>query len=130
MPEVIAATATGSDWNAGGSIMTFFAPVGLFVVVATILFVLFSRPHRRIPARRALTPVHAGPPGAEAARAAAAAGGLPTAEGGGGTESSVEPAGAALAPGADGVSGLGGNQDNAGQPGRETAATDGTDAGE
>jgi hypothetical protein len=103
---MIAATATGSDWNAGGSIMTFFAPVGLFVVVAVILFLLFSRPHRRIPARRALTPVHAG------------------------VESSVEPAGAALAPGADGVSGLGGNQDNAGQPGRETSATDGTDAGE
>ena len=52
----VLAAATGSDWNAGGSIMTFFFPVGLFVVVAAILYLLISRPHRRIPPRRALAP--------------------------------------------------------------------------
>jgi hypothetical protein len=58
VPGVIAA-ATGSDWNAGGSIMTFFFPVGLFVVVATILYMLFSRPHRRVPGHRGLASTHA-----------------------------------------------------------------------
>lgn len=53
MPGVLAA-ATGSDWNAGGSIFTFYFPVGLFVVVATILYLLFSRPHKRIPRHRGL----------------------------------------------------------------------------
>lgn len=129
MTGVIAA-ATGSDWNPGGSIMTFFFPVGLFAVVATILYLLFSRPHRRVPPRRALAPAPAAPSEPGAARATAVAGGLPTAPGGGGTESRAEPAGAAPAPDAGNASGLGGGQDTAGRPGRETSATDGTDAGE
>ncbi len=58
MPGVLAA-ATGSDWNAGGSIFTFYFPVGLFVVVATILYLLFSRPHKRIPHHRVLASAHA-----------------------------------------------------------------------
>jgi hypothetical protein len=58
VPGVLAA-ATGSDWNAGGSIFTFYFPVGLFVVVATILYLLFSRPHKRIPNRRRLASAHA-----------------------------------------------------------------------
>lgn len=44
MPEVLAA-ATGSDWNAGGSLLTFYFPVGLFIVVAVSLYLQFSRPH-------------------------------------------------------------------------------------
>jgi hypothetical protein len=43
-----------------GSYLTFGGPVGLFVVVAAILYVLFSRPHRRVPPRRALAPGKAG----------------------------------------------------------------------
>jgi hypothetical protein len=43
-----------------GSYLTFGGPVGLFVVVAAILYLLFSRPHRRVPPRRALTPSRAG----------------------------------------------------------------------
>jgi hypothetical protein len=58
VPGVIAA-ATGSDWSAGGSILTFYFPVGLFVVVAGTLYLLFSRPHRRVPARRGLAAAHA-----------------------------------------------------------------------
>jgi len=131
VPGVLAA-ATGSDWNADGSILTFYFPVGLFVVVAAILYLLFSRPHKRIPARRALVPAHSGPAGPGAAHAAAAAAGLPTAAGGGGTESRFEPAGAALASGADAdvISDQRGSDDDAGQPGREAPAAEGTEAGE
>jgi hypothetical protein len=129
VPGVLAA-ATGSDWNADGSIMTFYFPVGLFVVVAAILYLLFSRPHKRIPARRALAPAHPGPADPGAAHAAAAAAGLPTAAGGGGTESRFEPAEAALASDADVISDQRGSHDDAGQPGREPPATEGTEAGE
>jgi hypothetical protein len=130
VPGVIAATAMGSDWNAGGSIMTFFAPVGLFVVIAAILVLLLSRPHRRVPARRVLAPAHgAAAPGPDAARAAAVAGGLPTAAGGGGTESGLEPAGAPAAAEADAESGQGGPPDDPGQPGHDTSGPAGTEAG-
>jgi hypothetical protein len=58
VPAVLA-TATGSDWNAGGSIITFYFPVGLFVVIAVILYLLFSRPHKRVPGRGGLASAHA-----------------------------------------------------------------------
>jgi hypothetical protein len=116
--------ATGSDWNPGGSIMTFYFPIGLFAVVATTLYLMFSRPHRRIPPPQALAPARSAPSDSAAARAAAVAGGLPTAAGGGGTESPAEPAGAPLASDADSEPGQGGSQDNAGQPARETPAAD------
>jgi hypothetical protein len=71
VPAVLAA-ATGSDWNAGGSIMTFYFPVGLFVVVAAILYLLlFSRPHKRVPAHRGLAAARAGGAGDVPATAAA-----------------------------------------------------------
>ena len=66
MPGVIAA-ATGSDWNAGGSIMTFYFPVGLFVAVATILYLLFSRPHK-VPGH--VSPASTSGPGTASSRAA------------------------------------------------------------
>ena len=47
-----------------GSYLTFGGPVGLFVVVAAILYLLFSRPHRRVPPRRVLAPGKAGTSGA------------------------------------------------------------------
>jgi hypothetical protein len=46
-----------------GSYLTFGGPVGLFVVVAAILYLLFSRPHRRVPPRRALAPSRVGASG-------------------------------------------------------------------
>jgi hypothetical protein len=49
----------GSDWSLAGSIMTFAIPVGLFVIVATILYFLYTRPHA-VPGHRDLVPVGAG----------------------------------------------------------------------
>ena len=107
MPAVIAA-ATGSDWNAGGSLFTFYFPVGLFVVVATILYLLFSRPHRRVPAQRGLAAAYAGEatPAAPQRVRTAPAGGAPAAEastaaaGAGGTgDAPADPT--AAAPGQD-----------------------------
>ena len=63
MPVTILAIGT-SDSADGGAILTFAFPVALFVVVAVILYLLFSRPHRRIPERRVLAPAEAAAPGA------------------------------------------------------------------
>jgi hypothetical protein len=132
MPVTILAIGT-SDGADGGAILTFAFPVGLFVVVAVILYLLFSRPHRRVPGRRALVPAHGVMPGADAARAAAIAAGLPTAAGGGG-ESGVEPAGAARESAADdGPSNVAGRDDAAAEAGgldQEAPTADGTEAGE
>jgi hypothetical protein len=82
-------TPHGYNW-------TFAFPMLLFIVIALVLYLLFSRPHRRVPRQ----PVSAGAspelPAAEAARAASVAGGLSLAPGGGVTESQHEPAGAHL----------------------------------
>ncbi len=94
MPGLILAEAVTPDNTPGGYILTFAAPIGLFVVVAAILYLLFSRPHRRIPARRALLPARTSVPEPGAARAASIAGGLPLAAGGGATETHLEAAGA------------------------------------
>ena len=52
MPSLIIAQAT-SDNVPGGAILTFAFPVLLFAVIATVLyFVLFARPHPRVPAER------------------------------------------------------------------------------
>ncbi len=133
MPVMILAIGT-SDSVDGGAVLTFAFPVGLFVVVAVILYLLFSRPHRRVPDRRALVPAQGAVPSADAARAAAVAAGLPAAAGGGGTESAVEPAGAARESAADdgpsNVAGRGGNPAEAGAPDQEASTADGTEAGE
>jgi hypothetical protein len=66
----------------------------LFIVVALILYALFARPHRRVPGRPiSATSAGSRAPDAKAARAAAVAGGLSVAAGGGTTESASEPAG-------------------------------------
>lgn len=72
MPAVIG-TATSSDWSFSGSLLTFFFPVGLFVVVATTLYLQFSRPHT-IPGLKPLMPARAtasasAPPAAQAGAA-------------------------------------------------------------
>jgi hypothetical protein len=137
--------AVTPDNTPGGSVLTFAFPVALFCVVAVILYLLFSRPHGRIPARRATAPAHAVPSDPQAVRAVAVAGGLSTAAGGGAAESHLEPAGPALAPdaaagsvsgqggspdAAGSVSGPGGSSDDVGQPGQGTSAADGTEASE
>jgi hypothetical protein len=49
----LTAAASSSAWNAGGSILTFYFPIGLFVVIAGLLCLQFGRPHA-IPGRRPL----------------------------------------------------------------------------
>jgi hypothetical protein len=81
-----------------GSYLTFAFPLLLFCVIGAALYILlFRRPHARVPARRIVPAADAGAPSPEAAHAAAVAGGLPTAEGGGSAESGIEPAGAVSA---------------------------------
>ena len=48
MPGLILAGAT-PDNTPGGYYYTFLFPMVLFIVVAVILYMLFSRPHRRVP---------------------------------------------------------------------------------
>jgi hypothetical protein len=43
------------DWTQAAAIMTFAIPVGLFVVVATWLYFLYTRPHT-VPGHRDLVP--------------------------------------------------------------------------
>jgi hypothetical protein len=43
MPGVIAAS-TGSAWSYGGSILSFLFPMILFLVVATSLYVVYTKP--------------------------------------------------------------------------------------
>jgi hypothetical protein len=52
VPGVLAA-ATGSDWSSAGSLLTFWFPVGLFVIVAASLYLELSRPHA-VPGRQPL----------------------------------------------------------------------------
>ena len=145
MPGLIQVAAVTPDNTPAGYNLTFLFPMILFIIVAVILYRLFSRPHARIPARRVLAAPGAGAPEPGAARAAAVAGGLSTAPGGGAAESRHEPTGAHLAPGPDaqappapsgpgtGTGSVSAQSDgpaDADQPGRDGPSTDGTEAGE
>ena len=98
MPGLILAAVTPDNTPAGYN-WTFAFPGLLFIIIALVLYALFSRPHRRIP-RRPIGATSAGSraPDARTARAAAVAGGLSVAPGGGTSESPTEPAGAQAAP--------------------------------
>jgi len=61
VPDLILASVLVN--SEAGSYLTFGGPVGLFVVVAAILYLLFSIPHRRVPPRRSLAPSRAGASG-------------------------------------------------------------------
>jgi hypothetical protein len=63
--------AVGSDWTLAASIMTFAIPVALFVVVATVLYFLYTRPHT-VPGHRDLVPAGSGRHAAGAQRGAVA----------------------------------------------------------
>jgi hypothetical protein len=90
--RVLAAVAP--DNTPHGYDLTFAVPIVLFAVVAVALYLLLSRPHRRVPARRGVLPARPlAPPDPDAARAAAVAGGLSVAAGGGAAESHLEAAG-------------------------------------
>ena len=94
----------GNDWSLAGSIMTFAIPVGLFVVVAAILYFLYTRPHT-VPGHRDL--VTAGGRHAAGASRAAAAQPPPTAPPPTAPPSAAPPAGGGGAPGAGGAPGGG-----------------------
>ena len=118
MPGPALALVTSDNTN-GGTILTWAAPLALFVIVAVVLYLRFSRPHRRVPARRVALTGRPVPPPGPVATAAAVAGGLPTAAGGGGAESAAEPAGAARESAAGtAASNVSGRDDSAGRDGR------------
>jgi hypothetical protein len=81
--ELILATSPSGDWTLAASIMTFAIPVGLFIVVATTLYFLYTRPHE-VPGHRDLVLAGAGAgtsaSAAPAAPAASAAPAAPAAE--------------------------------------------------
>jgi hypothetical protein len=94
MPGLAVVAAVTPDNTPHGYNLTFAVPVALFAVVAVALYLLFSRPHHRIPARWGALPARRlAAPDADSARAAAVAGGLAVAVGGGVAESHLEPAG-------------------------------------
>jgi len=99
-------TPHGYNW-------TFAFPMLLFIVIAAILYALFSRPHRRVPARRI----------------SAVAAGVSLAGGGGATESHHEPSGAHVTatttPAADGA---GESEDGSATPPADTG--EGSEASE
>src|SRR2546428_9918219 len=49
--------ADGPARYLGGSIETFALPYGAFIVIATVLYVIFKRPHN-VPRMRYLSPAH------------------------------------------------------------------------
>jgi hypothetical protein len=55
---LVSVSPTG-DWTQAGAIMTFAIPVGIFIVVATWLYFIFTRPHA-VPGHRELVPAGAG----------------------------------------------------------------------
>jgi hypothetical protein len=95
VPITILAQST-SDNAPGGAVLTFAFPIILFAIIASVLYwILFARPHPRVPSKRiALAGTAAGAPEPGASHAASVAAGLPTASGGGAAESATEPAGA------------------------------------
>jgi hypothetical protein len=130
VPGLILAQAT-SDNVPGGAILTFAFPIILFAVIATVLyFLLFARPHPRVPAEHvSLATAASWAPGPGATHAAAVAAGMPTASGGGSAESAAEPHGAkrdALATEDGGAGKVAGTTEGSTEPG----TTEGTEASE
>jgi hypothetical protein len=135
VPGSILAVST-SDNAPGGAVLTFAFPIILFAVIAVVLYLLFSRPHRRVPAKRVALAAAAagGAPEPAAAHGAAVATGMPTASGGGSTESAAEPAGAKrdIMPAEAAGDGTGKVSGGAGSPATasEQDKTEGTEASE
>ncbi len=130
MIAILAQPTTTSSNAPGGAILTFAFPIILFAVIATALwYVLFGRPHQRVPSRRIVLEASApGAPHPAVAHGTAVASGFPAASGGGSAESATEPAGAKRDTSADAADGSGTLSGGAGEPDQET--TDGTEASE
>jgi hypothetical protein len=78
--QFILAQHPSGDWTLAGAIMTFAIPVGLFVIVASILYFQYTRPHVT-PGHRALVPAAAGAGASAGTAAAASAAPAPSAAG-------------------------------------------------
>jgi hypothetical protein len=99
--HVLILAAVNPDNTPSGYQWTYLFPMLLFIAIAAVLYALFSRPHRRVPARGITLPARSSVLSPDAARSASVAGGLSVAAGGGTTESQLEPHGAhAVATGA------------------------------
>jgi hypothetical protein len=103
MPGLTVLAAISPDNTPHGYNLTFAIPLAVFAVVAAALYLMFARPHHRIPARQGTPRARTAAPDPDAARAASVAGGLAVAPGGGSAESHLEPAGPTYAadPGAE-----------------------------
>ena len=97
MHEFILAQHPSGDWSLAGAIMTFAIPVGLFVIVATILYFQYTRPHVT-PGHRPLVPAAAGAGAVAAASAPAPAAPAPPAAPATPTASSAAESAAEQAP--------------------------------
>jgi hypothetical protein len=114
----------------GGSYLSFAFPLGLFCVVAAVLYlVLFGRPHQRVPARRAGRG-QAVMPDAGTARAAAAHGATAAdVSDGSSSEQRAEPGAESAAEAAPGnVAAQDGGPASADDP--QAGTTNGTEASE
>jgi hypothetical protein len=111
LPGLLLAQVT-SDNAPEGANFTLWFPLGLFIIVLAILWVLYSRPHRRVPPRQT-APAHAG----GAAHSAGTGTGQAAAQRAAATS---DPA--AAAPGQAGA----GSASATSVPGASSAADDGT----
>lgn len=102
-------TPHGYNW-------TYAFPMLLFIIIALVLWALFGRPHHRVPSRPLSPGLSSRVPDAGTARAAAAAGGMNLAPGGGASESHHEPSGAHLAASGEAEPGPGAADDGSDQP--------------
>jgi hypothetical protein len=84
---LVSVSPTG-DWTQAAAIMTFAIPVGIFIVVATWLYFIYTRPHA-VPGHRELVPAgtgrHAAPPSSSSGPPVQPPGGGPGSGGYGGT---------------------------------------------
>jgi len=93
----ILAQQPSGDWSLAGAVMTFAIPVGLFVIVAAILYFQYTRPHVT-PGHHRLAAAGAGASGGAGAVTAASAPpqpvtpAAPAASGAAGTPAEAAPA--------------------------------------
>jgi hypothetical protein len=106
------------DWTQAAAIMTFAIPVGLFVIVAIVLYFLYTRPHA-VPGHRELAPAgasgrHVASGGGRHAAPEPPAGTQPPSAGppqaGGYPPSGGSPGGGGGTPGAGGYGNYGGTE--------------------
>ncbi len=85
--------AVSPDNTPHGYNWTFVYPMLLFIVIASVLYYLFGRPHRRVPPRLISASPAGGRPDSMAARAAPVAGDVSMAAGAGQAAAAEAPAG-------------------------------------